>query len=388
VRKKVEFGFCVLLLLLISALQAQTQLSEFHYYWDSGSWNQAESISLGGSEFEELTTQISLTNLSDGFHYFHYRVKDTAGKWSLPETRVFWVDAFQPTAEIIAAEYFVDTDPGCGNAAPIDISAGEFSDFFTAIESDALPPGYHNVQMRVKNSLGNWSLPTIRNVFKYEDQQFSWVDNLEFFVDVDPGMGNGNIVYVAGGTDIDEAFEITLDDVGPGFHYLGMRAQTNLGKWSLPNWRMLFRTSSPELDDIVSINWYFTGQGVSESESHLQWISNPSVHVEINPALPLMHLQQGNSYFLHVFAASESGKKSHEIVIPFTVNWIPQNLQGSTENNQFIFSWDPIMGATSYEVYSGLYPDQDFQYAGSTQTTIWSEAVADHKFFQIRAVRD
>ena len=379
---------CCLLLLLITAISAQTQLSEFLYYWDNGSWDTAESLSLSSSDLAELTTAVPIASLSDGFHFLHYRAKNSGGKWSLPETRAFWVKAYQPIAEIVASEYFVDTDPGLGNATPIDLYAGELPEFFTLLDCASMSPGIHTLQVRVRNSLGEWSLPNIRYFNRSTDQQFSWVDKLEYFIDQDPGIGNGHIVHVIPGTDIEEVFNIVMDEVGPGFHFLGMRASSNLGKTSLPNWRMLFRTSSPVLDNIESINWYFTGSGVNESDPYSLQVPSPAPMAYITHALPLTHLQQGSTYKLHVYAITDKGKKSHEMIVPFTVNWTPQNLQESTSDTHFVLAWDPIIGASSYKVYSGIDPDQELQYAGSTRNTSWSDLLSHHKFFRVKAVRD
>jgi hypothetical protein len=73
------------------------------------------------------------------------------------------------------------------------------------------------------------------------------------------------------------------------------------------------------------------------------------------------------------------------VVVPFTVNWIPQNPHLNLENGNTVFSWDPILGADYYEVSASLDPNSQFEYLGTTTGTTWMEAVGDKKFFRVIA---
>jgi hypothetical protein len=70
--------------------------------------------------------------------------------------------SFQP---LVQAEYFVGADPGQGNGTPLALagSAGLARDLADiTIPVGDLPPGTHNVGVRVRDEAGRWSNPLIR----------------------------------------------------------------------------------------------------------------------------------------------------------------------------------------------------------------------------------
>lgn len=61
-----------------------------------------------------------------------------------------------PLETIVAAEYFIDNDPGVGNGTPIAITAGdEVIDSFT-LNVTGLSSGLHNLYIRGMNNAGSW----------------------------------------------------------------------------------------------------------------------------------------------------------------------------------------------------------------------------------------
>jgi len=56
---------------------------------------------------------------------------------------------------------------------------------------------------------------------------------LEYFIDSDPGFGNGTQVSITSGSIIDLSFNINLNGVNSGIHTLFIRAKDDEGKWSL-----------------------------------------------------------------------------------------------------------------------------------------------------------
>ncbi len=103
--------------------------------------------------------------LPSGNHLLFLRTKDEQGKWSLYEPREFHI-----RTSIVAAEYFIDTDPGVGLATPLPV--GPLSDtvtFANTISTPLLPLGAHFLFIRTKDIKGVWSL--------YEPKQFNVSDN-------------------------------------------------------------------------------------------------------------------------------------------------------------------------------------------------------------------
>ncbi|NDC42031.1 MAG: T9SS C-terminal target domain-containing protein, partial [Chitinophagia bacterium] len=100
-------------------------------------------------------------SLAAGFHYLFIRVKNTLGKWSHYEGRLFYViEPGTPVANqpsLIKGEYFFDTDPGFGSGTPFSYATTDSVNMAININATGLPNGVHYVYLRVKNNLGKWS---------------------------------------------------------------------------------------------------------------------------------------------------------------------------------------------------------------------------------------
>jgi hypothetical protein len=119
-------------------------------------------INIGAASTEISTTfSPSISNLSVGFHFLYVRGKDSKGIWSQnsivgfykPDTTTFT----SPTVpDVVAAEYFIDSDPGEGNRISIPFSPGiEVQPLFT-LDLASVSIGQHQLYIRGKDSNGNW----------------------------------------------------------------------------------------------------------------------------------------------------------------------------------------------------------------------------------------
>ena len=94
----------------------------------------------------------------------YVRMQDGSGFWGRPRGRFFQVrepvDESQVEFKIVAAEYFIDADPGEGNGIPLDPTDGEwgggFEDVTGQIESADLSIGKHTLFVRMQDHEGTW----------------------------------------------------------------------------------------------------------------------------------------------------------------------------------------------------------------------------------------
>ena len=105
------------------------------------------------------TIAIPLPALSKGVHQLYLRAKDEAGSWSIAERRMFYVtDVEDETHDLIALEYFIDTDPGVNNANSFPITAsGDFNQLVD-LRVPCLSTGTHYLYVRAKDSASRWSI--------------------------------------------------------------------------------------------------------------------------------------------------------------------------------------------------------------------------------------
>lgn len=118
------------------------------------------AISVGAAaDSVEFIPSIPTGSLSNGLHVLYIRTKNTGGVWSLSEPRMVNVIQNVINSNIVAGEYFIDTDPGVGLAIPFNTGAPADSIEIQAnYPLGSLSLGDHYIYMRTKNSSGVWSL--------------------------------------------------------------------------------------------------------------------------------------------------------------------------------------------------------------------------------------
>ncbi len=229
-----------------ATLGSSPQITGAEYFIDNDPGiGQGTSINTGAAaDSISKTASINLTGVPAGFHHLYVRVKDAAGHWSMYEPRVFYIVAPAPqsTYQISSAEYFIDNDPGIGNGTTIAMGAAADSvDINGSFSTTGMTKGFHHLAIRVKNTLGVWSLYEIRNFYVGDSvpssgNQGSQIVHAEYFYDNDPGQGNGISVPTtfSPADSIDITSTASTSGLSLGTHYLFIRVQNADGKWSQP----------------------------------------------------------------------------------------------------------------------------------------------------------
>ncbi|WP_348823996.1 SBBP repeat-containing protein [Flavobacterium aestuarii] len=130
---------------------------------------------------------------------------------------------------------------------------------------------------------------------------------IEYFIDTDPGAGNGTALPTAGGLTVNENFQITLPALSPGFHNLFIRAKDIDGVWSMYEGRVFYiqpeplvLTSSP----IVAAEYFFdTEPGVGNGTALASF--SPATPLNITSQIPTTGLSEG---FHNLFLRTKDSK--------------------------------------------------------------------------------
>jgi len=184
---------------------------------------------------------ISTAGLTVGTHTVYVRMKDSEGNWGVRKAATFVI---QPPANryIATCEYFIDTDPGRGNGTTLSAADGVYDakseQVWGAVTTQGLAMGNHTLFVRMKDFEGNWG-PKRGISFRIGETTESpshHISAAEFFVDQDPGNGNGTAMIAKDG-----AFDATLeeiegtlntDNLSIGDHLVYVRIRDSQGKWS------------------------------------------------------------------------------------------------------------------------------------------------------------
>lgn len=200
---------------------------------------------VAGQDLPGLAINIDLVPLSQGVHIVGIRSRDANGAWSLDNKWIFLKPYTNNGAvqvpDINRVEWFIDNDPGRGNATPITISAAQDLPGL-AINIDLLPlsQGVHIVGIRSRDVNGAWSLDNKWIFLKpYTNTGAVPVPNInrvEWFIDNDPGYGKATPITINPAQDLAGLLiNIDLTTLNQGVHIVGIRSRDANGAWSLDN---------------------------------------------------------------------------------------------------------------------------------------------------------
>jgi hypothetical protein len=220
----------------------------------------ALSIGAAGNTVS-FTAPIPTTALAPGFHFLSIRTRSADGSWSLFEKRGFYITSSSTNVGIITqAEYFIDADPGTGAGTPVSVGAiGNAVNFSVLIPTTSLSAGFHTLAIRTLSIDGVWSLFENRAFYiTTTNADVGPVNAAEFFIDTDPGAGNGTALAIgASGNTISFTAPIPTTSLSTGFHTLAIRTRRNDGVWSLFENRMFYISSTATDMGAVATAEYF-----------------------------------------------------------------------------------------------------------------------------------
>ncbi len=222
---------------------------EYFLNTDPGPGNGQPIAITAATDIANLTASINTSGLSMGTHRLYLRGKNSSGTWSIVSYREFGVENAIPypvapiaAENIIAAEYFIDTDPGFGLGNSIAITPGlQLENINVGVITGSLGQGIHRLYVRTKSNEGRWSVVSVRefvvsNDFNYPSAPVaaSNIVKAEYFIDNDPGYGLGNNIPVTAATDIANLnVSVATNNLSNGEHFIYLRTLSAEGKWSV-----------------------------------------------------------------------------------------------------------------------------------------------------------
>lgn len=253
--------------------------AEYFIDTDPGVGN-GQSITLGAAvNLNDLDAIVNTAGLSNGIHRVYLRVRSQEGRWSIVNLKAFIVDsdpeyptAPVPAQNITAAEYFIDTDPGLGNGEAIAISAAvSLNDVDVTANTNGLANGIHRLYIRTRSNEGKWSTTNVKAFTVDSDPAYpaalATAQNIiaaEYFVDTDPGFGNGSAISISAGVNLaDVVASVDVSGLSSGIHRVYLRTRSNEGMWSIINERAFdvsndpsYPTAAPAAQNIIAAEYF------------------------------------------------------------------------------------------------------------------------------------
>lgn len=134
-------------------------------------------------------------------------------------------------------EYWVDTEPGVGNAININglPTSPDVSNFSFPVP--ALSTGFHIIGIRSMDASGKWSHTNFHSLYVSDTAVYN-LDRLEYYWgNTDPGFGNASdTTFSVVTTDINNGNFVLQNPPVPGTYTLFIRSLDVLGRWSHTNY--------------------------------------------------------------------------------------------------------------------------------------------------------
>jgi hypothetical protein len=137
--------------------------------------------------------------------------------------------------DISKIEYFFDIDPGIGSGTTIAVNpAKDILNQNFNIPTTGLLVGNHQLFVRVVKVNGTASIYDSKPFLVQPNNTNTFdIIEAEYYVDVDPGIGNGTNVNVADVANLNTSLAVVTSGLSVGTHQLFVRVKNANNKWSL-----------------------------------------------------------------------------------------------------------------------------------------------------------
>ncbi len=198
---------------------------------------------------------VNTGGLANGFHRIVYRVRQSDGRWSHSRESDFQVKADDQVPNVTRIEFFIDDDPSFGAAlAEFNPNDSPLSEITFTAPLAGLAPGPHCLSIRSSDANGGFSTTICRTIYVLPDEAPEPdIQQVEFFLDEDPGYGAGT-VFPATGTTWEEEYNINLEGTSLGLHKLYVRMRDASGDIGTTQEKEIFVTVPGDLTQDFCVN--------------------------------------------------------------------------------------------------------------------------------------
>ncbi|MCC6938169.1 MAG: T9SS type A sorting domain-containing protein [Flavobacteriales bacterium] len=192
----------------------EIEVSEAEFFWDvdPGEGSGTPMLAFDGdynSALESIAMETSALPV-DGVHVLNVRARDVNDAWSVPFRVIVEVlggAVTFPEIRVSAAEYFVNIDPGAGNAMPMLAVDGDFGSALEAIKGGGIPApvdaGVNVLWLRARDANNAWG-PSFGIVVNIDT-------TIAGTVGMDEAATTNDVRLVPNPARMDEGFAILLD---------------------------------------------------------------------------------------------------------------------------------------------------------------------------------
>ena len=238
-------------------------------YWFDGHYESHVTDTISDSTWHSF---IDVSSIDMGLHTLHLHVRDTAGRWSVPHSVLFY-NVSQDTS--FTYTYWFDQNIG-------DKHVGNVGNGHLLLDVGGLSDGFHTLNMRVGNSVS--STENSYMFFKEPVQQFPlsytcWFDN-DYDNRTTDSIGNGHIV-------------LNTESLDPGIHTV----RVMIGNGAAATVQSYIFYNTPPEDSIYTYTYWFD-QNIGDK--HVGNVGNGHLLLDVgglSDGFHTLNMRVGNSVF-------------------------------------------------------------------------------------------
>lgn len=182
-----------------------TPIQTAEYFFDSDpGYGLASPVDLTDATSIDELILADASSLDLGFHNLFIRIQDTGGRWSLPQSKLLYIDlAGNVIDNISELEYFFDSDPGFGLGLSILIDPTERDPTRALIlDASSLPAGNHRLGVRAKNESNVWGITSYEPFISFPpSRELDSVSLIMFYNQTNGADWNQNTGWITGNLD-------------------------------------------------------------------------------------------------------------------------------------------------------------------------------------------
>jgi len=262
----------VILIFLTFAFASKAQLYKMvraEYFIDADpGFGQGTAITLSNDSLVDMNLNVDISSLQGGQHFLFIRAQNDSGYWSTTALHNFIVSSNATIKIVDYMEYFVDTDPGFGQATSMPLTSDSLIDNTFPFNISSATGGAHILGVRARDSAGGWSQTVLRQFVVSSGTHSPNVVKVEYAFDTDPGFGNASSITLTPDSLINKTVSIDVSSLSSGSHILMIRAQDANGGWSQTATKLVVTSPATAFPPITKLRYGFDtaplmGQGLS-----------------------------------------------------------------------------------------------------------------------------
>jgi Secretion system C-terminal sorting domain len=250
------------------------------------------------TDVNNFALSIPTTGFPQGFYRLYLRSRDANGQWSHIMDASFSnvVAPVYPTAppaavNIVKLEYVIDANLPFGSGTDIPITPGlNIANLNVSINTSTVPAGPHILYIRSQDANGVWSLTgvsffdnSVAPPYPVAPAAAGNIQQLEYFIDTDPGFGLATPITYTPATDVTVSFPV--NGLSAGNHVFYIRSRQN--PWGLV-------TAQPfSVISTLPVTWLYVQGQLQTNGALIKWATGS----ESNAArFEIEHSTNGTAY--------------------------------------------------------------------------------------------